>query len=409
MASNKKTFYIEGKADFSDIINKFKQVRQQLQQKGASTSDLLNIDKQIQKIEQLQTALKAAVQKGFTSTSDVNSFQKSLEKMKQLASELGINLGDIDTKTITQGIESAEKAITKAEKEFKALKNEQSEVIKSSLNLSSNSKKYVQTLTNAANEGKDVKKVQEQITDEIQSQIDKQKELKNQAESEKSQKESERSNLGSMKGLSKRSFKTTTASGKEKNISDDQMSLVAAEYKRIANNSKDAGTAMVKFKKYLSENNITMANANTIEKHMGQSIDEVQTKYKTLTSDIKNAEAEIKSYDKRIEDLTEDQKTLGSSATNAIVSGAAAKIAEGETNRNNKVSAAAQQGTQLQMPSTIPVDVDEAVQNVQALTGALQEEGIQTNENIDKQEKFNQKLEDIKSRIQYFFSLGNAM
>jgi hypothetical protein len=59
--ANKKTFFIEGKADFTDIITKFKQVRQELQSKGTSMSDLLGLDKQIEKIEQLQTVLRAAI------------------------------------------------------------------------------------------------------------------------------------------------------------------------------------------------------------------------------------------------------------------------------------------------------------------------------------------------------------
>lgn len=409
--ANKKTFFIEGKADFTDIITKFKQVRQELQSKGTSMSDLLGLDKQIEKIEQLQTVLRAAIQRGFSTTSEVSSFQKNLEKMNQLVSELGISFKDIDAKTLAEGFKNADKAIADAKAEYDALLKEQIKVVENSVKLSSNNKRFVESLKSAIKEGKDVKKVQEDITDELQEQINKQKQLKSEAEARKAQAEASKANLGQAEGLRKTGFKSvsTDKDGNtiSKNISDEQFTYLKSNFKDIAQTSQNAGSAMSKFTRFLKANGMEMKNESTISKIFQTSIENVKEEGNRLQKQINAEENTIKDCDKEIKQLTKDQNALANSSD--LVAEASEKVKQGAAVKEEKTSTANQQKQNLAEPSTVSIGVNQAAEDTKNLAKAEDEEAEQIKENITEHNKFNEALEGFKNQIKYLFSFSNAL
>jgi hypothetical protein len=86
MATEKIKFI--GEFDTSEIVNGLKRMRDAAAKNGSNDIDLLGIDKALNKIEQLQTKIKASVKQGYSSPQEFKSVVKSYNEILKLSGQV---------------------------------------------------------------------------------------------------------------------------------------------------------------------------------------------------------------------------------------------------------------------------------------------------------------------------------
>lgn len=97
----------KGIFDASSIIASFKKMSQELKGRGASETDILNLDGEIKKVEQLNKTIIKTIGKGFKTPKEFNEFTKMTTQMSTSLSRLSEEFQNIDASNISNALKSS--------------------------------------------------------------------------------------------------------------------------------------------------------------------------------------------------------------------------------------------------------------------------------------------------------------
>lgn len=395
----------KGKFDVSEILASIKQMRQQISQ--TSNIELLgDLDKQINKVEDLGKTIQAQIGKGFSSQREFSSFQSNINKLELEFEKLGNNFDDINVDNLKKSLKAAEKDIKDLENKAKKAAQIFASSFKASSNNITGAESIKKEIIEAAKQGKSLEETQTRIKEIYDNQtralIEQNKELKQQRETV-TKNLTNTQGLFANVGLRATSFKNSNGSA----ISATQFTQVRAEFEKIASESTNAQDAVNKFNEALAQNNIEFKNASTIQGKFSQAISNYQRTVAPIEAELNELNKQIGDNEHQISKFTAQQEQLSTTLNN-----------EAEKYRNAATSANAYTAAENTLTQTQRRLRDSSAQTSNiisilrnSMNGAvtsLKEGAAATEDSVNSQEKMNSTLDQLKSRIGYLLSFGNA-
>ena len=102
------TYNLKTQADFTSLINGFKEVQKTLSAK-ASQSDILGIEKSIERLQELQTKATNIANRGFTSNKDIKQYNSIMNALVTRADALNAKLSNLHFKNLDNELKNAKK------------------------------------------------------------------------------------------------------------------------------------------------------------------------------------------------------------------------------------------------------------------------------------------------------------
>ena len=414
MAGNKnfsQTIQYKGQLDVSQIISSLQKIRNELANSSTlkgKDSLFINVDKEMKNIENLSTQLKAAIQKGFSNPKDVKDFERIVNSLDKSFNKVAVDLNGINANKLTQELKSATDELTQQKRALNDIIASEKNNISLQMQSIKHGKTYANTLVQSAKNGEKLEEVQKRITNEIDQQIEKQKQLKTQAE-QKVSTATTQLNVAKTNAYKtsfrQSSFKTIDKSGKKTSttISDEQYSKVNQIFKEVVSNEKTAEKAIEKFNKELQKLGISASKAAI--NNVSKSFNEIQTSVKPAEAALKTAEAELQKVKKTLDQMTQQKGTVGSvinsqeivSSYQKIVA-AVNSVAQAENNVNAARGKMGSQIPEMQRYATL----------MNQYRGATQQATQQVGELTEQQQRFDSTFDHLTRYIQYTFSLANG-
>ena len=414
MAGNKnfsQTIQYKGQLDVSQIISSLQKIRNELANSSTlkgKDSLFINVDKEMKNIENLSTQLKAAIQKGFSNPKDVKDFERIVNSLDKSFNKVAVDLNGINANKLTQELKRATDELTQQKRALNDIIASEKNNISLQMQSIKHGKTYTNTLVQSAKNGEKLEEVQKRITNEIDQQIEKQKQLKTQAE-QKVSTATTQLNVAKTNAYKtsfrQSSFKTIDKSGKKTSttISDEQYSKVNQIFKEVVSNEKTAEKAIEKFNKELQKLGISASKAAI--NNVSKSFNEIQTSVKPAEAALKIAEAELQKVKKTLDQMTQQKGTVGSvinsqeivSSYQKIVA-AVNSVAQAENNVNAARGKMGSQIPEMQRYATL----------MNQYRGATQQATQQVGELTEQQQRFDSTFDHLTRYIQYTFSLANG-
>ena len=188
MAGNKnfsQTIQYKGQLDVSQIISSLQKIRNELANSSTlkgKDSLFINVDKEMKNIENLSTQLKAAIQRGFSNPKDVKDFERIVNSLDKSFNKVAVDLNGINANKLTQELRNATDELTQQKRALNDIIAFEKNNISLQMQGIKHGRTYANTLVQSAKSGEKLEEVQKRITNEIDQQIEKQKQLKTQAE-----------------------------------------------------------------------------------------------------------------------------------------------------------------------------------------------------------------------------------
>ena len=414
MAGNKnfsQTIQYKGQLDVSQIISSLQKIRNELANSSTlkgKDSLFINVDKEMKNIENLSTQLKAAIQRGFSNPKDVKDFERIVNSLDKSFNKVAVDLNGINANKLTQELRNATDELTQQKRALNDIIASEKNNISLQMQGIKHGKTYANTLVQSAKSGEKLEEVQKRITNEIDQQIEKQKQLKTQAE-QKVSTATTQLNVAKTNAYKtsfrQSSFKTIDKSGKKTSttISDEQYSKVNQIFKEVVSNEKTAEKAIEKFNKELQKLGISASKAAI--NNVSKSFNEIQTSVKPAEAALKTAEAELQKVKKALDQMTQQKGTVGSAINSQeIVSSyqkivaAVNSVAQAENNVNAARGKMGSQIPEMQRYATL----------MNQYRGATQQATQQVGELTEQQQRFDSTFDHLTRYIQYTFSLANG-
>ena len=414
MAGNKnfsQTIQYKGQLDVSQIISSLQKIRNELANSSTlkgKDSLFINVDKEMKNIENLSTQLKAAIQRGFSNPKDVKDFERIVNSLDKSFNKVAVDLNGINANKLTQELRNATDELAQQKRALNDIIASEKNNISLQMQSIKHGKTYANTLVQSAKSGEKLEEVQKRITNEIDQQIEKQKQLKAQAE-QKVNTATTQLNIAKTNAYKtsfrQSSFKTIDESGKKTSttISDEQYSKVNQIFKEVVSNEKTAEKAIEKFNKELQKLGISASKAAI--NNVSKSFNEIQTSVKPAEAALKTAEAELQKVKKALDQMTQQKGTVGSAINSQeIVSSyqkivaAVNSVAQAENNVNAARGKMGSQIPEMQRYATL----------MNQYKGATQQATQQVGELTEQQQRFDSTFDHLTRYIQYTFSLANG-
>ena len=414
MAGNKnfsQTIKYKGQLDVSQIISSLQKIRNELANSSTlkgKDSLFINVDKEMKNIENLSTQLKAAIQRGFSNPKDVKDFERIVNSLDKSFNKVAVDLNGINANKLTQELRNATDELAQQKRALNDIIASEKNNISLQMQSIKHGKTYANTLVQSAKSGEKLEEVQKRITNEIDQQIEKQKQLKAQAE-QKVNTATTQLNIAKTNAYKtsfrQSSFKTIDESGKKTSttISDEQYSKVNQIFKEVVSNEKTAEKAIEKFNKELQKLGISASKAAI--NNVSKSFNEIQTSVKPAEAALKTAEAELQKVKKALDQMTQQKGTVGSAINSQeIVSSyqkivaAVNSVAQAENNVNAARGKMGSQIPEMQRYATL----------MNQYKGATQQATQQVGELTEQQQRFDSTFDHLTRYIQYTFSLANG-
>lgn len=414
MAGNKnfsQTIQYKGQLDVSQIISSLQKIRNELANSSTlkeKESLFINVDKEMKNIENLSTQLKAAIQKGFSSSKDVKDFEKIVNSLDKMFNKVAVDLNGINTNKLTQELKNATEELNKQKRALNDIIVFEKNNISLQMQGIKHSKTYSNTLIQGAKSGEKLEDVQKRITNEIDQQIEKQKQLKAQAEQQVSD-ITEQLNTAKTKtyktNFRQDSFKTLDESGKrtKTTIDAEQYNKVKQIFKDVLSSEKTAEEAVEKFNKELQKLGIGASKA-AIGK-VSKSFNEIQTPVKLAEDALKTAKTELQNIQKVLVQMPQHKGAVGNIINSPEVVTSYQKIVaaiNSVTQAENNVNLA-----RGKMGNQIP-GMQQLVSLMNQYRGTTQQATQQVGELTDQQQRFDSTFDHLTRYIQYTFSLANG-
>lgn len=414
MAGNKnfsQTIQYKGQLDVSQIISSLQKIRNELANSSTlkgKDSLFINVDKEMKNIENLSTQLKAAIQRGFSNPKDVKDFERIVNSLDKSFNKVAVDLNGINANKLTQELRNATDELTQQKRALNDIIASEKNNISLQMQSIKHGRTYANTLVQSAKSGEKLEEVQKRITNEIDQQIEKQKQLKTQAE-QKVSTATTQLNIAKTNAYKtsfrQSSFKTIDESGKKTSttISDEQYSKVNQIFKEVVSNEKTAEKAIEKFNKELQKLGISASKAAI--NNVSKSFNEIQTSVKPAEAALKTAEDELQKVKKALDQMTQQKGTVGSAINSQeIVSSyqkivaAVNSVAQAENNVNAARGKMGSQIPEMQRYATL----------MNQYKGATQQATQQVGELTEQQQRFDSTFDHLTRYIQYTFSLANG-
>lgn len=414
MAGNKnfsQTIQYKGQLDVSQIISSLQKIRNELANSSTlkgKESLFINIDKEMKNIENLSTQLKAAIQKGFSNPKDVKDFEKIVNSLDKMFNKVSVDLNGINTNKLTQELRNATEELNKQKRALNDIIVFEKNNISLQMQSIKHSKTYSSTLIQGAKKGEKLEDVQKRITNEIDQQIEKQKQLKAQAEQQVSDTTAQL-NTAKTKAYKttfrQDSFKTLDESGKrtKTTIDAEQYNKVKQIFKDVLSNEKTAEKAVEKFNKELQKLGIGASKA-AIE-NVSKSFNEIQTSVNPAEAALKTAKTELQNIQKVLDQMSQHKAAVDNiiNSPEVITSyqkivAAINSVAQAENNVNL---------ARGKMGSQVP-GMQQLISLMNQYHGATQQATQQVGELTDQQQRFDSTFDHLTRYIQYTFSLVNG-
>lgn len=412
MAGNKnfsQTIQYKGQLDVSNIILSLQKIRNEL----ANSSTLkgknnlfIDVDKEMKNIENLSTKIKAALQKGFSTPKDFKDFEKLTSSLDTALNKVSVDFQKLNTTKLTQDFRNATEELRK-QKEIlnNIIATEKNQMSLQMQNVKSG-QTYVNTLIQSAKNGEQLENVQKRITNELDQQIEKQKQLKTQAEKGVNI-ATEQLNVAKANAYKttfrQSSFKTTDSSGQKVTVSNDQYTKIKQIFTDVVSREKTAEKAIEKFNKELEKLGITASKAAI--SNVSKSFNEIQTSVKPAEAALKVAENELQKIQKVLDQSTLQRGTISGAINSQEVVSSYQRIV---TAINSVIQAENQANiARGKIGSEIP-----ALKNINTLIQQYGNNTRQTTqeiaEQINQQQRLDSTFDHLSRYIQYTLSLTNG-
>lgn len=394
--------------DISQILSAIKQVRDSVS-KGGNIELLGNLDKEIKKIEELGATLKAQAEKGFSSPKELKTFENNVNKLETNIIKIGNSLDNINADNFKRQIKEAEQEVDKLKKEAIDLAKQFSNTFKvdTSSIKGSQAAALKKEIIEAVKEGKSLEEIQKRVKEVYQEQLDIQKQKRQELEKEKQNATNNLNNqLSSVSkvGFRTNNFKDITTG---ENINLQQLDQIKEAFVKIVSSTTNAKKATKDFTQFLTEHNITATNTATIENKIAEGIRRFQENVTPVQNVLKNLDKELVNNQKQTEKNIQDMDSFNDSLNRN-----SEEIKKNEQAHKNIKQAEERTSNQTKELETIYRNNNNAIEGMKGQTqGYLQtlRKTIQdTQQAANNQQKFNNTLNQLKSRIAYIFSLGNA-
>ena len=394
----------KGQFDVSEIMSSIKQMRAELAKSGNSAL-LVNLDKEISKIEDLGSTIQAQIGKGFASGKEFKQFESNISKLELDIQKIGQSFNAINADNLKEALKGVDAKISsmkqKAEEmstNFKNIFRTNSADIKG--NIANNLKKEISAMVEQGKSFEEVQKRVSYIYDEL---IRKQRILIEGA-AERKNNLLNQVNAVQDSGFTTENFKVKYQKG---TINNEQLNQINQIYETAIRNSSSAKEALASFDNELSKLNIKILQAGHVHDQLRDGFNNFQESTKNNRKEISELDKEIAKQEKEENKLIETQKQF-----NAVL--------ESSSDALNKAVLAQQQVATAEKNSVQEKEelVKKSKQEQDVIDGLnikLEKEGenlhtsaIETGEAVEAQERMNSTLDDLKSKIAYVFSLGNA-
>lgn len=356
------TYNLKTQADFTSLINGFKEVQKTLSAK-ASQSDILGIEKSIERLQELQTKATNIANRGFTSNKDIKQYNSIMNALVTRADALNAKLSNLHFKNLDNELKNAKKDLKQVQTELNSIQRTTERSIATSLKGIKGNKEYAKQFIEAADNEQERLNIEQKITKEINDQIKVQKKSKKEAENSLPQYTALNDPYamaaspyyGSRQKMERISY--TDIKGNK--LNDDQLAQIEKEYKRIVETSSSATQAIRNFKAKLEEMYIVIESRGKHIKKPSDTIkeafsDSFKIKGKILDSDaIKD---EITTISNNIDQLTskrEELKTLFASEEFVNSLNAIATAQENVTAETERLAQAEENAGNTELPEKI--------------------------------------------------------
>lgn len=420
MAQNKKftsTINLKGQADFSDIINSIKQLRQKAEKTG-NASDLLGIDKQIEKIDELQIKIQHAIEKGFSKPEEFKQFDKMTNDLLKTASNLSVKFQNIHLSGLEKEVNAARDSLKDAEKNLSNISKTQQQVIANQLKGVTNGKQYAQTFVEAAKQGRDLQDVQKEIAKELDNQVKKQKALQALAASDVSsarqrveQSTNKARSLEVGGGLNKSNFQTKSGQA----LNQNEYNAVKDAYQQAVRDSSTATAAISKFRAALKNLQIDgqqvaiqFKDSATVNAAFANSFDIIENELKPAQKELHNYSGVLDNANKATQQAIQDQANFNANSNND-------NVVKGYQNIINATKDFSNANQTLQSTlrnaenTTVPQGIQDYNEQLEQAKERTEEAKDATLDMINSQEDLDLTFDNLKDTVTQILSFTTAL
>lgn len=390
----------KGTFNVTEILNAIKQMRSELAKTGKSPM-LGNLDKEIAKIEELGTTLQAQINKGFASNKEMKNFSNQMDRLDEEARKIGETMKNINADHLESSLKNVVKQITdlksKAAELTKSFNTDFTTSVKGNIQ-SDEGRDIVRNIREAAKAGREYKDVIKDIKTEYDALI----------AAQQQEVASAQANVANIKpqlapsGFRANQFRDDNTG---LNINATQLSYINNQYEAIIRTSNDATKAAKDFNDMLKMIGVTAKstapeqavknNAHAFYGGQVNSADLIRA-----NKELQNQQAILSQLQsERAHMLATMQQMQGqyNQTTNAVH---AATTAE-----QNQANAEAQLRTNN---ANLSSSISTLNSNINKETDAWKMSTSATAAAVEANEKMNQSFDNLRNRITYIFSLGNA-
>lgn len=390
----------KGTFNVSEILNSIKQMRAELAKTGKSPL-LGNLDKEISKIEELGTTLQAQINKGFTSSKEMKNFTNQMDRLEEEARKVGETMKNINGDHLEASLKNVSKQITELRKKVQDLNTA------FATSFTADTKSFVQTqagrdmakqIKAAAAAGREYKDVVRDVKSEYDRLIQAQQQEVNLAQ----QKLNNVTPNVPASGFKANQFKDAKTGGA---ITNDQKNQVVAFYDAAIKGANSASEAAQRFLADLKKIGIE-AKSDAPQKVVERNF----TSYKSGSANNANTKAatkDLQAQQQLLQQLTDERTrylallSQQQGQYNNIVNNVnrLTQAEQNQANVENKLRTdSAALGSQI---NTLNNDINKE-------TAAWKSSASATQDVVSANEKMNRSFDNIRDRITYIFSLGNA-
>ena len=181
----------KGTFDASAIISNFKKLENELRKRGSNEADVLNLDGEVKKVEQLNKTIQKMISKGFKTPKEFSEFARLASQMSDSMAKLSDDFKNLDAssvsnslKTATESSKSLEAQTNRLLKDYKSLVKEVVKDTESQNRINEYARQYVNSIKEGEKVEKDIHAI---LNSELTLQKDKVEQLRQQHEETRKQ------------------------------------------------------------------------------------------------------------------------------------------------------------------------------------------------------------------------------
>lgn len=411
------TLQYKGIFDTSDIVRKVKDLRNQL--KGqASQNDLLNVDTQIKKIEELQAKIKQSTSKGYSSPAELKATMKDYDNLLNIASRLKNSFNDIHLTGLNNEFVKLKKELAEAQDQLKAMESTFKSQLQTSFTGVKKGNSYAQQFVDAAKAGEDLKSVQNKVTAEMQAQLDV---MKNQQTIAQQQLDAANAKLTNAQNkaysitgqpganINRRSV-TDIKSGKDLSQlstaqSNKKWEKVQEIYKQVASTMTDSSKAVKQFNEELEKNGLAFKNEDLIIKAFNSSLESKKNGAVSVAqASVNSAKKQVNKINTNIQGAELEQKQVSSAINSQALIDAYNNVGNAAANAADKERQVTEAGTHLNDANP---NVEAFGNDIRDATQQVEQMGKANAEAAEKATNMQQSFNRISDTVKRLFSVYN--